>query len=142
MTDNVLPVTHHSGIFLMLCFQKVCNVFFNSLNIILTNKCCGSALVSMRIQFRMTGFDGKIVKFDSKKILIFCQKLQFTVFILRPPCRTSKLQEKPPALKQRTASASKQQFFTFLYFLPTWIRVKPTKILKINADPDQQHCYK
>jgi hypothetical protein len=31
-------------------------------------------------------------------------------------------------------------FLLFYIFLPTWIRVKPTKITNINADPDQQHC--
>ena len=67
----------------------------------------------------------------------------FNLFIPRPPWRTSKLQEKPSALKREPPALQTYNYLLFFYFcgsfLPSCIRIQPTKI---NAEPDPQQCYR
>jgi hypothetical protein len=54
----------------------------------------------------------------------------------------SKLQEKPPALKKKIQLFKTWNFFTFfnyLFFLPSWIRIQPTKVIA-DPDPDLPFC--
>ncbi len=76
----------------------------------------GSSLFrSMRIRFQ--GFDNKqIVKLYGTSFLS-----KFAIFvILRPPWRTSKLQEKPSALRREHQTGN----FTFFYFCGSFLRLR------------------
>ncbi len=70
---------------------------------------------------------------------LFIRKLQF--FIPMHPRRTSKLKEKPSALKREHPALQIKflNFFNFCWlFLPFWIR---NRIPDHNADPDPKHYY-
>jgi len=67
----------------------------------------------------------KIKKIDqAKKILFF--------YITMPPRRSSKLKEKPSALKREHPTLQNMKFSLFsilrAIFSPFWIRIQPTKI--------------
>ena len=67
--------------------------------------------------------------------------------IPRPPYRTSKLQEKPSALKREHQTLPKMKCINFFLFsgsfLPSWIRIAipdPDTGNPLNPNPDPQHC--
>ncbi len=74
-------------------------------------------------------------KFYSRKNPIFTSKMKNSnLFIIRPPWKTSKLHEKPSALKREPSALQKKKFITFLLFLwanfalldpdQIWIRIR------------------
>ncbi len=74
-----------------------------------------------------------------KKLYGFVDK-NCNLLIPRPPLRTSKLQEKPSALKREHPALQKTKFINFLFlflrlFLPSWIRIR-IRIQILNPDPD------
>jgi hypothetical protein len=98
----------------------------------LNYQCCGSALVSMRIQFRFGFISGP----DP-----FPVRIHF-----RSRSLSRDLMTKSNLFIQRSLQPSKDDMkclnFLFIYrsFYPSWIRIRiqPTKI---NADPDPQHRF-
>ncbi len=106
------------GFFECFALRRFVTFFLTRLKYLLqvfTTQCYGSALVHgfTANPIPGTGFWWpKIEKFYRWKILILVKNFK----IQNLSWRTSKLQEKPPALKKRTSSTSKQLFFYFLYF--------------------------
>jgi hypothetical protein len=94
-------------------------------------------MVLLRIQFRVPGFDGRKLKnFTDERFLFWSKISKYRIYHEGRPSFRKSLQ---PSKKEHPALQN-NYFFTFYIFLPTWIRVKPTIVTKINADPDQQHC--
>jgi hypothetical protein len=105
---------------------------FQLTKIFITNQCCGSLVLMENCTILQL------------KNSYFWSKIENTVFSPRPPWRTSKLQEKPPAFKKRTSSTSKQLFFYFfLYFFcllgsgssrPKVMRIRISNSVKSKCD--------
>jgi hypothetical protein len=103
----------------------------------------GPELQVFRMLIRIQGFDGRNMQnFTVEKKSIFDQNLKYFILIPRPQSRMSKLREKPLALKREHPALQNKTFPHFALngqILPTWIRIRPTKLMANPNIPNPQH---
>ncbi len=112
---------------------------------------CGSAFVSMRIRIRILAHHFRPIWSGSRVLMTKNVNLQLKkiiwskhaiFFFPMPIWRTSKLQERPSALKKKHLILQNNKFFLpfFYIFVGSFLRIQiqPTKI---KADPDPQHFF-